>query len=210
MSVKQLLVCSWVAFFTSVNKLFVCALSVRDSGYMWTYNSDKCGYIYTNYRWRRDLDWMVGFMVLNVTFNNISVFIVAVSIIGGENGVPGENYRPVASHWQIYHIMRSERNVFIQSVNWIYTKGVIRSHKSKKVRQDKIQHKKDKSTKNDLQNNTLLSIYHYYDFHLIKITKVKCQDYSWPWPLTLGPLSMSRLTIIYVYPGSLTSRGNGK
>jgi hypothetical protein len=41
---------------------------------------------------------MVGFMVLNVTFNNISVFIVAVSIIGGENGVPGENYRPVASH----------------------------------------------------------------------------------------------------------------
>ena len=125
MSVKQLLVCSWVAFFTSVNKFFVCALSVRDSGYMWTYNSDKCGYIYTNYRWRRvynsdkcgyiytnyrwrrvcDLDWMVGFMVLNVTFNNISVFIIAVSIIGGENGVPGENYRPVASHWQIYHIM---------------------------------------------------------------------------------------------------------
>jgi hypothetical protein len=25
---------------------------------------------------------------------------VAVSFIGGGNGVPGENHRPVASHWQ--------------------------------------------------------------------------------------------------------------
>jgi len=40
--------------------------------------------------------------VLNATFNNISViswrYIVAVSFIGGGNGVPGENHRSVASH----------------------------------------------------------------------------------------------------------------
>jgi hypothetical protein len=38
-------------------------------------------------------------MVFNTTFNNI--YIVAVSFIGGGNGVPGENHRPVDSHWQI-------------------------------------------------------------------------------------------------------------
>jgi hypothetical protein len=35
-------------------------------------------------------------MVFNTTFNNI--YIVAVSFIGGGNGVPGENHRPVDSH----------------------------------------------------------------------------------------------------------------
>jgi hypothetical protein len=33
-------------------------------------------------------------MVFNATFS----YIVAVSFIGGENGVPGENHRPVASY----------------------------------------------------------------------------------------------------------------
>ena len=41
---------------------------------------------------------LVGFLVLNVTFNNIiswrSVLLVK------ETGVPGENHRPVASHCQ--------------------------------------------------------------------------------------------------------------
>jgi hypothetical protein len=38
--------------------------------------------------------WLVGwFMVLNAIFNNIPVLLVE------ETGVPGENHRPVASHW---------------------------------------------------------------------------------------------------------------
>jgi hypothetical protein len=46
-------------------------------------------------------------MVLNATFNNIKCFcyIVTVSFIGGGNrtgGVPGENHRPVADHWQTF------------------------------------------------------------------------------------------------------------
>ena len=47
-------------------------------------------------------------MVFNDTFNNIS----AISDYRGgqvllveETGVPGENHRPAASHWQIYYIM---------------------------------------------------------------------------------------------------------
>ena len=37
-------------------------------------------------------------MVLNVTFNNISVISWRSVLLVEEIGVPGENYRPTASH----------------------------------------------------------------------------------------------------------------
>ena len=37
--------------------------------------------------------------VFNVTFNNISVISWRSVLLMGENGGPGENHRPVASHW---------------------------------------------------------------------------------------------------------------
>jgi hypothetical protein len=37
-------------------------------------------------------------MVLNVTFNNISVISWLSVLFVEETGVPGENHRPVASH----------------------------------------------------------------------------------------------------------------
>ena len=43
---------------------------------------------------------MVGFMVLNTTFNNISVISWLSVLLVEETGVPGENHRSVASHWQ--------------------------------------------------------------------------------------------------------------
>jgi len=39
-------------------------------------------------------------MVLNGTFNNISVISWRLVLLVGETGVSGENHRPVASHWQ--------------------------------------------------------------------------------------------------------------
>ena len=42
----------------------------------------------------------VKFMVLNATFNNISVILWWSVLLLEESGVPGENHRPVASHWQ--------------------------------------------------------------------------------------------------------------
>jgi len=36
-------------------------------------------------------------MVLNATFNNISM---SVYVLVEETAVPGENHRPIASHWQ--------------------------------------------------------------------------------------------------------------
>jgi len=42
----------------------------------------------------------VSIMVLNVTSNNISAIWWRSVLLVGETGVPGENYRPVASHWQ--------------------------------------------------------------------------------------------------------------
>ena len=43
---------------------------------------------------------IVGFMVFNATFNNISVISWRSVLLMEENGVPGENHRHVASHWQ--------------------------------------------------------------------------------------------------------------
>ena len=42
---------------------------------------------------------LVCLMVFNATFNNILVLLVE------ETGGSGENHRPVANHWQTYHIM---------------------------------------------------------------------------------------------------------
>ena len=39
-------------------------------------------------------------MVLNATFNNISVISWRSVLLVEETGVPGENHRPAASHWQ--------------------------------------------------------------------------------------------------------------
>jgi hypothetical protein len=39
-----------------------------------------------------------GFMVLNATFNNISVISWLSVLLVEETGVPGENHRPVAGH----------------------------------------------------------------------------------------------------------------
>jgi len=39
-------------------------------------------------------------MVFNATFNNISVIWWRSVLLVEETGVPGENHRPVASHWQ--------------------------------------------------------------------------------------------------------------
>jgi hypothetical protein len=39
-------------------------------------------------------------MVLNATFNNISAISWRSALFVEETGVPVENHRPVASHWQ--------------------------------------------------------------------------------------------------------------
>jgi hypothetical protein len=43
---------------------------------------------------------MVWFMVFSITLNNISVISWRSVLLMEETGVPGENHRPVASHWQ--------------------------------------------------------------------------------------------------------------
>ena len=54
---------------------------------------------YHVHRWRNSV------MMLNATFNNISVIswrsVLLVEVTGG----PRKNHRPVASHWRLYRIM---------------------------------------------------------------------------------------------------------
>ena len=42
----------------------------------------------------------VRVLVFNATFNNISVILWRSVLLVEETGVPGENHRPVASHFQ--------------------------------------------------------------------------------------------------------------
>jgi len=44
-------------------------------------------------------------MMLNATFNNISVILWRSILLMEETRVPRENHRPDASQWQTYHIM---------------------------------------------------------------------------------------------------------
>jgi hypothetical protein len=44
--------------------------------------------------------WMVGFMVFNATFNDITVISWRSVLLMEESGVSGEIHRPVASRWQ--------------------------------------------------------------------------------------------------------------
>jgi hypothetical protein len=44
----------------------------------------------------------LGVMVFNATFNNISAIWWQSVLLVEETGVPGENHRPVASHWQTW------------------------------------------------------------------------------------------------------------
>ena len=43
---------------------------------------------------------MVRVRVFNATFNNITVISLRSVLLVEETGVPGENHRPVATHWQ--------------------------------------------------------------------------------------------------------------
>jgi hypothetical protein len=42
----------------------------------------------------------VRIMVFNATFDNISLISWQSVLLVGKTGVPGENHRPIASHWQ--------------------------------------------------------------------------------------------------------------
>jgi hypothetical protein len=44
--------------------------------------------------------YLAWFMVLNATFNNVSVISRRSVLLVKEIGVSGENHRPVASYWQ--------------------------------------------------------------------------------------------------------------
>jgi len=55
-----------------------------------------------------DFGW---FMVFNATFNIISIISWWSVLLVEEAGVPGENDRPVANHWQTYHSIYTLRDI---------------------------------------------------------------------------------------------------
>jgi hypothetical protein len=70
----------------------------------------------------------VRVMVFNATFNNISDISWRSVLLVEETGVPGENHRPVASHWQ----------TLLLKVNSQYTVLKINNIKNNKIHNNSI------------------------------------------------------------------------
>jgi hypothetical protein len=64
---------------------------------IWIYN-----YLWNQcyHHWSFEFESHSGEVYSNATFNNISVLSSLEVLLVEETGVPGENHRPVASHWQ--------------------------------------------------------------------------------------------------------------
>jgi len=62
--------------------------------------------------------------MFNTTFNNISVILWRPVLLLEETGVPGENHRPVASHWQTlsHNVVSStpRHQWYSNSLKWWY------------------------------------------------------------------------------------------
>ena len=56
--------------------------------------------LFSQLRHQIGIGWLVGLMVFNATFNNISVISWRSVLLVEETGGPRKNHRPVASHWQ--------------------------------------------------------------------------------------------------------------
>jgi len=56
-----------------------------------------------------DLQNRVRVKVFNATFNNISLISWQWVLFAEENGIPGENHWPIASHWGLFHLSLSGR-----------------------------------------------------------------------------------------------------
>ena len=64
---------------------------------------------FKNKTFERNMEWCFslriffwfGFMVFKATFNNISVISWRAVFLVEETGVPGENHRPVTSHYKL-------------------------------------------------------------------------------------------------------------
>jgi len=63
--------------------------------------------------------WLVGIMVFNATFNNISAISWWSVLLVEETGVPGENHRPVASgrSWRTKEHVRRNDHVYLNYIN---------------------------------------------------------------------------------------------
>jgi hypothetical protein len=55
------------------------------------------------------MDSWFGFLVFNATFNNISVISWWSVLLVDQTRVPGENHRPVASHWILEISLRNKK-----------------------------------------------------------------------------------------------------
>ena len=73
--------------------VIVTAIEVWDYNY-WSFYIKRVSFLHRVYV------SVVMFKVINTTFNNISVIAWRSVLLVHKTGVPGENHRPVISHWQ--------------------------------------------------------------------------------------------------------------
>jgi hypothetical protein len=70
------------------------------------------------------LSWRGVLMVINATFNNISVITWQSVLLVEETGGPGENHRHVASHLQTLSHNVVHQYWYMKFPNWQYSLGI--------------------------------------------------------------------------------------
>jgi len=74
---------------------------------------------YINYLFTAITGVRIKVMIFKATFNNISVILWPSVLLVEETGVPGENNRPAASHWQtLSHYVVSSTPRHERHSNW--------------------------------------------------------------------------------------------
>ena len=102
--IEVLLFCElWKATVIIPSK-FKTAWKKLDNLFIIYYQINRCKafsqQFYTRFRCDLTYGWFGWVMVFNATFNNISVICWLSVLLVEETGVPRENHRPTASHWQ--------------------------------------------------------------------------------------------------------------
>ena len=110
--------------FSTIFQSYRSVLLVKETGVPWENHRPVASHWQTlshNVLLRTPHDEWLWFMVFNTTFNNISVISWQSVLLVEETRVPGENHRPVASHWQaLSHIVVSST----PRLYWIRTHNI--------------------------------------------------------------------------------------
>jgi hypothetical protein len=124
LSYIELLKCYWWSkvhwnMCTSTWLVNTCCWFTVFNVHCWTFNIDINAFLSQSIHWDKFIHSRVRVIVFKITFNNISVISLRSVLLMEEIGVPRENHRSAASHWQTLSLIMSLSSVNFSKVTFI-------------------------------------------------------------------------------------------